>query len=98
MQTSNGQIYAIYDNVAQQITGHLIVMRAHAAAIRMFTDVAKDPQTSLSRHTQDYDLVQLGHLTLDNTIVPDYQIILTGKAWQATQQQQPQLVQNGETN
>lgn len=78
-------IYAITDNIANTIHGGLITQKHDAAAIRFFGDVANDHQTLLYRHPQDFDLVRLGYITHNNQLEPAYEIIITGKAWRASQ-------------
>lgn len=76
-------IYAVYDNVATDITGGLHLHKHQAAAIRMFADVASDPKTMIAQHPQDYDLIQLGTLGDNHEIEPRYTVILKGSVWHA---------------
>lgn len=78
-------IYAIYDNVAKTITGGLHLHKHQASAIRFYSDVALTKDTNVNRHTEDYDLVQLGHLKDNSALQSDYKVILTGKTWLAAQ-------------
>lgn len=78
-------IYAIYDNVADQLVGGLQLHKHVASAVRAFSDIASDPQTLINRHPDDYDLIQLGFITPDNQIKPEYQIVMRGAAWAAAQ-------------
>ena len=81
------QIIAIWDNVAEDIAGQLLLFPHEAPAIRFFTDVATMPDSQVARHVADYDLVRLGYLEEDGTITPGgRETILTGAAWAATQQ------------
>lgn len=86
---TNG-IYAIYDNQAKQYVGGLHLHAADAAAIRMFGDIARDPQTMVARHTEDFELHKLGHVDLttgvlytsnEETTYPT--VIITGDQWTA---------------
>lgn len=86
----NRYIYAIIDNVANDILGGLIIQRADAAAIRLYGDIASMPESIMGKHPEDYDLVRLGNLDAEHQLVPDYKIIMGGEAWLAAQH--PQLV------
>lgn len=92
------QIYAVYDNVAEEIVGGLHLHPHQAPAIRMFSDVAKLPNSQIGLHPADFDLLLLGTLLDDNTIesakknIP----IITGAAWLAAQQPSPR--EDGDPN
>lgn len=94
---NNGGIYAIYDNKAEEFAGNfnkLHVFRHVAAAIRFFSDMASD-QKGIGLHVEDFDLYQLGFITLDNTILPEKNLIITGKALlvaQSDHEEKPKLV------
>lgn len=85
IEHNNGGIYAILDTKAQAIIGFLMICRHEAQAIRNFCDVADDPQSMIHRHPQDYELVRLGWLTTDNLIIAQFDLILAGNTYQATQ-------------
>lgn len=83
-------IYAIYDTAAESIVGTLMMFPNNTAAIRTFGDVASDPQTMVSRHIQDHQLVKLG--TVDDEtgrLTPiageDMEIVMEGETWAAAQ-------------
>lgn len=81
-------IYCLYDTLAEQVIGGLQLHKAEAAAVRVFDDLARDPQTGVGRHTKDYNLLFLGWLEEDNCITsPDQDhestIVITGKQWLA---------------
>lgn len=78
-------IYAILDNKAEMLIGGLQLHKAQASAIRSFTDIALDPKTLINRHPEDFELIELGFLTDNNTIHPndDYNVVITGAAWAA---------------
>lgn len=86
------QIYAIYDNVAEEIIGGLHLHPHQAPAIRMFGDIAKLPNSQIGMHPQDFDLLLLGTLLDDNSIEPSKRVvpIITGEAWSAAQQPKPE--------
>lgn len=81
------QIYAIRDVVAEAV-GPLVLHAADPAAVRMFSDVAQQPDTQVARHVGDFELICLGQLYDDGTIVPAVggpRLVITGKAWKAAQ-------------
>lgn len=82
------QIYAIYDNVSQDIIGGLHLHPHQAPAIRMFSDVATMPNSQIALHPADFDLVLLGTLNDDCSITADRKKIpiMTGANWAAAQQ------------
>lgn len=84
------RIYAIYDIIAEMILGdHLQTFRHDAAAIRFFSDVAKQEGTMVRQHTADFRLITIAELH-DNAqeieVVPNFRIILEGKQWLAMQE------------
>lgn len=87
----NNRIYAIYDKVAQTLTGPLMQFRADAAAVRVFNDLATDPKTQIAQHPADYDLLKLGELVDETTIFPETETILEGSTWLALNQKTPHL-------
>lgn len=80
-------IYAIYDRVADSIIGGLQTHKHDAAAVRAFTDVARDSQTMIHRHPADYDLVKLGYVTHQCTLDPEYSLLLNGSTLAALDSQ-----------
>lgn len=88
-------IYAIYDNVAEMITGPLQLHGHDAPAIRMFSEVIKNEQTAMSRNPQDYDLVRLGqlndnHETGNTEIIGNKKtVVITGTAIKAATEKVP---------
>jgi len=76
-------IYAVLDLIAGQIIGGLWLHRHEAAAIRMFSDVAGDPQSFIAKHPADFNLVRLGYLSEDHELVPEFTTVLTGATWLA---------------
>lgn len=57
------RIYAIYDIIAEMILGdHLQTFRHDAAAIRFFSDVAKQEGTMVRQHTADFRLITIAEL------------------------------------
>lgn len=77
----------IRDRLAESI-GPVMVFTAGPAAIRSFSDLAVDPQTMISRHPEDFDLMQVA--TIDEgsgevTPLSPPLVLLTGVAWLAAQ-------------
>lgn len=92
MKTRHGTVYAVIDRVANILIGGLQIHKHPAPAVRTFTDAATMEGSIIALHPADFDLVQLGHILEDHTIEPEFEIILTGAAWLASQTQEPKLV------
>lgn len=90
MPRNERMLVAIIDIMAEDITPlHCIWIHRHlATAIRMYHDIANDPQTQVHQHIDHYDLVQLGTLNELNRITPTYALLLSGKTYQASLQNQ----------
>lgn len=85
------KLYSIRDVLAESF-GPIVAMAADAPAVRMFGDVASDPQTNVHRHLGDHELVCLGELRDDGGIVPDFRVVITGDQWRNAQAPaEPQL-------
>lgn len=76
-------IYAIYDTVAEDIAGPLIVAAAEAAVMRIYSDATASKNGLISSHIRDFDLIRLGYLGLDLRIENNYAVIMTGEKWAA---------------
>lgn len=76
------KLYAVYDLVAAEIVGPIFTHSADQAAIRDFSDVAKDARTTIGQHPADYQLVSLGQLEGLN-IKPQHELIISGSQWLA---------------
>lgn len=85
MELHKGGIYAIIDVLAQSIVGMLSIHKHDAPAIRLFGDIASDPNSMIARHPQDFNLVRLGYITEHNHIHAEYDLIMTGTTWAAAQ-------------
>lgn len=84
-------LYCIFDSLAVAL-GPIVSMAADAAAIRMFGDVASDPQTNVGRHVGDHELLCLGSVDEAGVIVPGLRVVITGAQWRASQApSEPQL-------
>lgn len=80
------QIYALYDNVAKAIIGGLSLHYHDAPAIRMYSDIATMPQSTVGMHPADYDLLHIGSLSDEGIITPVNRTVITGAQWLASQQ------------
>lgn len=79
-------LVAIVDTMANDYAGSVMVVPHPNVGVRLFGDVCKDPQTQISKHVEDYQLVQLGIVQSDLHITDAYEVIITGKQWLAAQQ------------
>lgn len=71
------KIIAIWDKVANDVGGQLVMFNHDAPAIRFFEDVYTGNR-SVSEHAADYQLVELGVLDDDGTIIAGKRVILEG--------------------
>lgn len=79
------KLYAVYDLVAGEVIGPIFQHAADAAAIRDFSDVAADRNTTIGKHPADYQLISLG--TLEGLqIKPAHELIVSGSQWLALQE------------
>lgn len=53
------KMFAVYDSKAQ-VYGTPFCMGTIGLALRAFTDLAKDPQSTVSKYPQDFSLFQVG--------------------------------------
>lgn len=53
------KMFAVYDLKAC-VFGVPFAMQTTGAAVRAFTDLANDPQSSINRHPADYQLFEIG--------------------------------------
>lgn len=91
----NRILIAIIDNKSNEMVGNYIYIHKHlATAVRMFQDAASDQSSMLSRHIDDFDLVQLGDIDEDHKITPTREILITGKAMRASREQAPTKTQH----
>lgn len=65
------RLYAVYDAVALEMMGPLMVLPNDAAARRVFQDAVTNEQSSLFMHPHDYVLCHLGEIdTQTGTVTP----------------------------
>lgn len=82
-------IYAIYDKTAEDTVSsqYLLLFPHDAPAVRTFTDIATSDQNNIGRHLEDFDLICLGALYVDDgkaVIKPENRVVLTGTALRAS--------------
>lgn len=80
-------IYAVYDEVAQDIVGGLFVFTHDSPAVRIFVDGLGDVSTMLAKHPDDYSLICLGEIVEGVPPLIDgsqgCRTVLTGTAWKS---------------
>lgn len=77
----------IRDRLAESC-GPVMLFTAVPAAIRSFSDVALDPQTTVGRHPEDFDLLQIATVNEGSGEVTPCSppvVLVTGVAWLAAQ-------------
>lgn len=72
-------LYAIYDDVSEDVIGGLMLETHDAPVIRMFHDAAHQEGSKIQLHLADLKLVRLGTINEELTITPDVEIVITGK-------------------
>lgn len=88
-------VYAIRDKVAGMLIGGLYVHKHDAAAIRFFSEAAKQPESMIGKYPADFELVQCAIVDNDgnfygldpsgNLTKLSARVTLTGEAWAASQ-------------
>lgn len=63
------RIYAVYDSLAQEMFGPLIVMPNDAAARRFFQDAVTGEGSRIAEHPEDYSLHFLGELDTETGVL-----------------------------
>ena len=85
-EMSSGAVYGIFDTKAKAYVGNvLMIHKTDNVAIRSFTDIAKMHQSAIGNHIEDYNLIRVGYLTLDNDFILEEETILTGTQWKNSQ-------------
>lgn len=83
------RVYSIYDVVAGLIVGPLMLVNRDGPAIREFYGALADPQSSLSKHPGDYNLLCLGDISDVGDLSPMVGgpcVVATGVSWVEVQQ------------
>lgn len=77
------KIFAVYDLKSMTILGAVLMMHKHdAPAIRDFNDALSDDRGIFSKHPEDYNLLCLGDIDDEGSIIPaGPRVVLTGEAW-----------------
>lgn len=80
-------IYVFRDLVAKSAVGGLQLFPHHAVAVRAFSDVCAQPDTSLARHPSDFDVVVVGEFDAESLVLTPSapEVVFTGTAWAAMQ-------------
>lgn len=83
-------IYCIFDTKASMAIGGLHLHKHDATAVRFFNDVAALKDSMISRHPEDFQLIQLGSFEddADNQLFGldgNTRIVLEGHQWAAMQ-------------
>lgn len=81
------RLYVIRDKVAGAAVGGVMGFPHDAVAVRSFSDIASDPQTTLARHIADHELICVGVLDTERCEVVQClrDVVITGEAWAAAQ-------------
>lgn len=72
------KLYAVIDNVTDQLTGGIQLHVNEQAAIRSFMQVAMAKGNLINSNPRDFDLWSLGSLSVDHRLTPDKQMVLSG--------------------
>lgn len=83
------QIYGIWDKVAEDFIGglySLMVFPHDAPAVRMFNDVAGNPNTDIGKHVDDFELRFLGVLEDGVLHGENARVVITGTAFRQAQE------------
>lgn len=83
-------LYALYDNVAQNILGDMVhLLPSDPPAVRFFGDVASAPNTPVAQHVEDYSLICIADVDTESaTIIGEpatHRVVITGAQWKAAQ-------------
>lgn len=79
-------IYAIIDNLANEIVGQipLHVFKHENQAKRMFVSVARTQDSYIGKNLQDFDLWYLGTIDNENNITTAKELTMSGKQLKST--------------
>lgn len=90
--------YQIYDLVAESLIGPPLVEKNKGPAIRAFTDILADKNTTLGQHPDDYELrfiaIQDESTGALQPVTPP-QTIATGAEWAERKRQEQQQITQG---
>lgn len=80
-------VFCIRDLKAGAVVSGLMLCRHDAVAVRAFVDVLGNPETIVSKHPEDFDLVLVGTFDEESCelVGSPVTVVLTGGAWAAAQ-------------
>ncbi|AXH73664.1 MAG: nonstructural protein [Microviridae sp.] len=87
-------VYAVRDRLAMAYIGGLQLFPHDAVAVRMFGDVAAQPDSVIGAHVEDHELHCLGyfeHETGLEEILNPGRVVITGEAWRASTTRAPDV-------
>lgn len=82
-------LYAIRDNMAQEVLGGVHVFAHDAVAVRFFMDIAADVGNMIHRHPQDHELVRVGYIETETGVIEGHEVpvsVVTGATLVAMQE------------
>lgn len=74
-------LYVVLDTKAAMALGGLLQFRHDAAAVRVFQEIYKDPQSAVSKHPADFQLMRVGEFDDESLFVAATEpaVIITGE-------------------
>lgn len=82
------QLIIIIDTLAHDIVGPITVHKNNVTALRMWDDICRMEKSAIAAHIADHQLICVGTIddeTKDWTVTPDFQVLITGEQWLASQ-------------
>lgn len=80
------RLYIVYDTVAASIVGEILQALSDAPAIRAFHDALKTPNSLISQHPADFQLLYIGAIEDNGDLLIDNRaVVATGAAWLESQ-------------
>lgn len=87
LANSQRSLFIIYDLVAQNLIGQVVLERHPAPVIRLFHQLLADKNTQLAAHPKDYNVVHIGFIDDDGQLTPIAPLtVATGEGWLAAQE------------
>lgn len=69
-------MFAVYDVDAEEIVGPVWLLPSPAVAVRMFEDIARNPQSDVGKHPASFKLFQLGFIErMEVTLLPGWALL-----------------------
>lgn len=72
------RLYAVFDTVANDLVGGVMLDTHDAPVIRLFREMATRDGSKIAVHAKDMQLISLGEINENLEIKPHVQIIITG--------------------